>query len=208
MLPFGINQPNHTAVIAQNLGWNQEMETDNIEAGYIGEKFNITLTGDFGRPDNSILQYEKGAALNLAYNLKTTHKLGWSFFSGNANDNTRFVTGPYAIFGLWKKLVLLSQVDMQWKDFKDPTLGPEQQGFVTFNRLQYEIAKGLHPYIIHQVSYLNGQSTGSRFDSYGGGIMWYPRPHFELWGEWQKTRTESVADSYTDSAWLTLHYYL
>jgi hypothetical protein len=208
LLPFGINQPNHTAVTAQNLGWGQEVESDNIEAGYIGEKINAILTGDFGRPDNSSLQYEKGAALNFSYNLMTSHKLGFSAFAGTSYDNKRFVTGPYAILGLFNKLVFMSQADLQWRDQKDPASGPEQQGFVTFNRVQYEIAKGLHPYVIHQISYLNTQNVSSRFDSYGGGLIWYPRPHFELWGEWQKIRSQSVADIYTDSAWLVLHYYL
>jgi hypothetical protein len=208
LLPFGIDQPNHTAVIAQGLGWNVGNETDNVEAGYIGEKYNLIVTGDFGRPDNNSIQSETGVALNFAYNLFTTQKIGWSAFYGNSNTGVRNVTGPYGIFSFMRKLVLLSQFDFQWMDFKDPTTGPEQQGFVTFNRLQYEIVKGVHPYIIEQISYLNDTSIGSRFDSYGGGFMWYPRPHFEFWAEWDKVRNMAVAPNYTDSAWLILHYYL
>lgn len=208
MIPFGINQPNHTAVIQQNLGFQVETESDNLEFGYIGEKFNVILTGDFGRPDNSQISQETGASLNLAYNLLESHKLGWSFFTGNSNSSTRFLNGPYAILGFWKRLVLLSQFDFQWLDNKNPLAGPEQQGFVTFNRLQYEVIKGLHPYILHQISYLNTGVIASRYDTYGGGFMFYPRPHFEFWAEWDKIRDMNVAPVYTDSAWLILHYYL
>jgi len=208
MLPFGINQPNHTAVMAKGLGWDEGMESDNIEAGYIGEKYNLIVTGDLGRPDNTTLVTEEGVSVNLAYNLLTTHKIGWSAFSGSANDSTRFVTGPYGILSFFRKLVFLTQADLQWKNFKDPTAGPEQQGFVTFNRVQYEVVKGIHPYVIHQINYLNNSVVASRYDSYGGGIMWYPRPHFEFWAEWDKERNMAVAPNYTDSAWLVLHYYL
>jgi hypothetical protein len=207
-LPFGINQPNHTAVIAQNLGWGAETESDNIEAGYIGEKVNVILTGDMGRPDNTSLTVENGMALNVAYNLSTVHKLGWSTFNGYTPSTNRWVTGPYGILSFWRKLVILTQFDYQWLNNVDPSQGPEQQGFVTFNRVQYELIKGLHPYLLEQVAYLNTNTVTSRYDTYGGGIMWYPRPHFELWGEWDKVRDMSVAPVYTDSAWLVLHYYL
>jgi len=208
MLPFGDNQPNHTVVISKGLGWDAGRESDNFEVGYIGEKYNVIVTGDFGRPDNSDVQSEKGVAGNLSYNLETTHKLGWSAFAGNSLDSTRFVTGPYAMLGFFRKLVLLSQVDLQWKDLKDSSAGPEQQGFVTFNRLQYEAAKGVQPYLVHQISYLNSSNIGSRYDSFGAGVMWFPRPHFEFWAEWDKERNMIVTPSYTDSAWLVLHYYL
>lgn len=208
MVPFGINQPNHTAVIQQNLGFAVETESDNLEVGYLGEKFNAILTADFGRPDNTSIVQETGASLNLAYNLFESHKLGWSFFSGNSLSSTRFLNGPYAILGFWKKLVLLSQFDFQWLDNKNPLGGPEQKGFVTFNRLQYEVIKGIHPYLLHQISYLNSSTISSRYDTYGGGIIFYPRPHFEFWAEWDKVRDENVADLYTDAAWLILHYYL
>ncbi len=207
LLPFGIDQANHTSVISKGLGWDEGSESDNFEVGYIGEKYNLILTTDFGRPDNLSLKSERGVALNLAYNLQTTHKLGWSTFSGNSNDNTRLVTGPYAILGFFRKLVLLSQFDMQFKDSKDPAVS-EQRGFVVFNRLQYEVVKGLHPYVIHQIAYPNSSTVTSRYDSYGGGLMWFPRPHFEFWAEWDKERNIAVSPSYTDSAWLVLHYYL
>lgn len=210
MLPFGINQPNHTAVIAQGLGWDEGMESDNVETGFIGEKYNVILTGDLGRPDNSLVQSEKGIALNFAYNLLTTHKIGWSAFSGNSGftNSTRFVTGPYFILGFFRKLVLLSQLDLQWKDFQGAQAGPEQQGFVTFNRLQYEVLKGVSPYIVEQISYLNNSDITTRFDSLGAGVIWFPRPHFEFWAEWEKLRNMAMAPVYTDSAWLVLHYYL
>lgn len=207
-LPFGINQPNHMAVISQNLGWGAETESDNFEAGYIGEKVNLIVTGDVGRPDNTTVTSEKGAAINFAYNLLSEHKIGVSAFSGNSNTNTRYVAGPYAIFSFFRKLVIFSQADLQWKDLKDPTQGPEQKGFVSFNRIQYEAVKGVHPYLVHQISYLDSNTVSSRYDSYGGGVMWYPRPHFEFWGEWDKERNLAVDQSYTDTAWIVLHYYL
>lgn len=208
IIPFGINQPNHESVIAKGLGWDQGTESDNIEAGFIGEKINLMVTTDLGRPDNSNIRSERGLAINLAYNLFTTDKLGWSIFSGNSNDSTRLVTGPYAVLSFFRKLVLLSQLDLQFKDPKDASSGSEQKGFVSFNRLQYELSKGLHPYLIHQISYLNQNNVSSRYDSYGAGIMWFPRPHFEFWTEWDKERNMSVSPDYSDSAWLVLHYYL
>ncbi|MGZ3721976.1 MAG: hypothetical protein ACXVA9_03535 [Bdellovibrionales bacterium] len=206
-VPFGINQPNHMAVIAQNLGWGTDTESDNFEAGYISEKYNLIMTADFGRPDHASLQAERGLAVNAAYNLGTTYKLGWSAFSGNGSSLRRLVTGPYATLAFSRKLVLLTQADMQWSSNKDSNLGGEQRGLVTFNRLQYEVYQGVQPYLVHQVSYLNTDKVSSRYDSYGAGVIWFPRPHFEFWGEWDKERLMSASADYSDSAWIVGHYY-
>jgi hypothetical protein len=212
-------------VTKQNLAWDesQNVETYNVETGYIGEKYNASLVADFGRstdpsynwqnhfvPNDSTDNLERGLAANFAFNLYDTFKLGFSGFGGFNNDATRYVLGPNFILGFTKKLIFLSEYDYQllYPHTPAPTQASEQRGFVSYNRLQYEFYKGVNGYIAHQLSYLDLTSGNTRIDMLGAGLDFFPRPHFEIQGEWNKKRTASVSDSYSDYAWLLLHYYL
>jgi hypothetical protein len=77
---------------------------------------------------------------------------------------------------------------------------------VTYSRLQYEWTKGLHSYLLHQLSYLDFTQLRTRVNSTGFGVLWYPRPHFELIAEVDYSETAEI-NAYNTVSWLLGHYY-
>ena len=44
-------------------------------------------------------------------------------------------------------------------------------------------------------------------NAYGLGFQWFPRPHFDFEGIWNKRRVAQRSSDYTDYAYLMMHYY-
>ena len=200
---FGINTPDHIIPTKRGLGWDQGDETYNVEVGWLGESFNFYATGIFGRPDFSPSKQEKGISLLGALNLGERFKVGGSYYFGHKSDEDRHILGPFGILGFTSHFFLLSEFDWQWKD----TTTGSQSGFVHYERLNYEIFQGLHLYLNHEQSYLNLNSSSSNQYSFGLGMQFFPRPHFELNLLWQKQKTPTY-DDFVDFAWVLLHFYL
>ena len=202
---FGVNLPDHLVSTKQGLGWNYGTETYNLEAAWIDSNKDIFLTAVLGRPDNPDLNREKGASLKAGYNLGDTHKLGFSYFYGRNSGSSRHVFGPYALLGLRKDLFFLAEVDFQ---NNRPNGSNALWGWANYGRLDYEIVQGLHVYLAQDLlksDFKDGQSVSQ---SLGGGIQFFPRPHFEFLGTYQKQRNLKVGADYNDYFWLMMHYYL
>lgn len=172
---YGINLPEHVATIKRGLGWDYSSETYNLEASWSDEKWDAFLTGTIGRPGES---YDQAISARTSYTFFDTLKLG---MSGHFSPGKRTLFGPYAIFGFTKSFFLLAEVDIQktkvWDTYQ-------------YLRLDYEWLQGLHSFILWE-----GEQ------SYGIGLQWFPRPHFELQGVWEKQAT-------ADFAWLLFHYWI
>lgn len=203
---FGIKDPNHTIATRRGLGFDQAQESYNLEAAYIGESFDVFLTGIFGRPDINEQVNEKGGALTGSVFLAEKMKIGLSSMILDSPSTSRTVVGVFGILGLTENLYSLSEVDLQYEITK--ATQTEAKGPVSYNQLGYVIMKGLIGYGMHQLSYLNLNSVSSRADSFGLGMHFYPRPHLDLQLEFRKERNESVGSHYADVAFLTFHYYL
>lgn len=203
-VPFGIYQPNHTVVTRDALGFGDTTETYNLEAGYIGERFNAIATVNLGRFDDSAqyAQTGNGASINLAYNLFESYKIGYSLLRGSMAGTQRWLTGPYSILGFTKRLVLLSEFYYQWQR---PTDDLEQKGPAIYNRLQYEFVQGVHGYVETQFAKNDMGTDLSEVDAYAAGFNFYPRPHLELLSNVGKFRQKGTA--YSDIAWIQAHYY-
>jgi hypothetical protein len=179
MMDYGIHEPDHTVSTRQGLGFGPYAESYNLEAGYQGERFSGAVTGIFGRPERSGLQSEQGIALTGAIHLAEKYKLGLSFFQGYSTGSSRQVTGPYGILGFTERFYLLSEWDWQFRHGANQT-SAGNAGFVSFNRLGYEIIQGLHFYIQHQYDFSRLGEPTAHDHAFAPGILFYPRPHFEF----------------------------
>jgi len=204
---YGINQPNHTTVIAQGLGKDEGTESYNLETAFLGDTMDAYATIVFGRPDDYRVDAEKGLALSSSRTFLEKLKVGASLFIGENNSATRKLGGLYGILGFTKNFFILTQADYQIRDAKAIGIH-ETHGMATYNRIDYEFYQGIHLYFVHQLSYLDFEGISSRNDSYGLGTQLFPRPHFELAAEFYKQRTMSQFDTYYDVGWILLHYYL
>lgn len=204
-LPYGLNLPDHTAFVRQNLGLGQGQESYNLEAGLIGESWNSLLALSFGRTE-SRLELEKGASFQLAYNYGDSHKILTSLtYLEQEGSSSRILWGPQILWGFNPRWVFLGEYNYQEKKLKDQN--PRvQKGLVTYSRLQFEWTRGVLPYLLHEVSYLDFTQLRTRVNNYGLGVLLYPRPHFEITAQGSYSETAEV-NSYATFFWLLGHYY-
>ncbi len=205
LLPYGLNIPDHTSFIKRNLGFDQGQETYNLDVGTIGEQWNFVGALSFGRKDNRNVDLEKGASFQMAYNLGDTHKLIGSFAYLKNETSHRYLLGPQILWAFNAKWVFLGEYDYQEKVTESPAKS-SQKGAVIYSRLQYEWTKGFHSYLLHQFSYLDFTQLRTRVNSTGSGVLWYPRPHFEVMAEVDYSEVAEV-NTYNTVSWLLGHYY-
>ena len=205
MLPYGLNIPDHTSFIKRNLSFDQGQETYNLDGGSVGETWNITGALSFGRKDNRNVDLETGGSLQIGYNIGDTHKVMGSFAYLKNETSHRYLLGPQILWGFNAQWAFLGEYDYQEKTTEGATPSA-QKGAVTYSRLQYEWTKGFHSYLLHQFSYLDFTQLRTRVNSTGLGLLWYPRPHFELIAEVDYSETAEI-NAYNTVAWLLGHYY-
>lgn len=207
LMPYGLNLPDHTSLVRRNLGFDQGHETYVIDGGYLAEKWNANIALNLGRKDPVQGNLEKGASIQLGYNLGDTQKLQGSFsYLEKDSSTSRFILGPQWVWGFHKKWVFLGELTYQEKRLLIDAKKILQKGAVTYARLQYEWLRGLHSYFLHQGSYLDFTRLDTRVIKYGAGFLLYPRPHFELTGE-VSYQEIAVVHSYSTVSWLVGHYY-
>ena len=205
LLPYGLNIPDHTAFIKRNLNFDQGQETYTTDTGSIGELWNSVFALSIGRKDNNSVDLEKGGSFQLSYNLGDTKKILGSFaYLKKEGVSTRYLLGPQVLWGFDAKWIFLGEYDYQEKTFEATKL--VQKGAVAYSRLQYEWTRGVQSYLLHQFSYLDFTQLKTRVNSYGLGVLLYPRPHFEISAEVDYSETAEV-NTYNTVSWFLGHYY-
>ena len=122
------------------------------------------------------------------------------------NNMHRYLAGPAVLWGFTPKWTFLGEYDYQEKTNEGPTPSV-QKGAVTYSRIQYEWIKGVNSYALHQLTYSDFTQLKTRVNSAGVGILWYPRPHFEVAAEFSTMNTADINET-TNVGWILLHYYL
>lgn len=204
-MPYGLTLADHTSFVRRNLGFDQGRESYNVDAGTVGEKWNMLFALNFGRKDDTV-DLEKGGSLQVAYNHGDTHKIMGSFaYLKKQDTSSRYLLGPQILWGFTARWVFLGEYDYQEKTIEGPAKSL-QKGAVTYSRLQYEWVKGVNTYLLHQLSYLDFTQLRTRVSSYGIGLLFYPRPHFEISAEVDYSETAEI-NSYNTASWILGHYY-
>ncbi len=202
---FGINIPQHAVVTRGSLGFNQGQERDSSEVMWSGEKWNFAGTLSQSIKDATNLIVEKSLATQMNYTLNDSYRVGGSYWYGDADDQQRHILGLHAALGFTEKLYLLTELDYQSK--KTKATDSSQAGVYHFARLGYEIHKGIHLQAVEEFSQSNVENSNTRIESFGPGLLFYPRPHFELEGLYTKKKIAIVNNDYEDYAYLMMHYY-
>jgi len=201
---YGLNVPNHSIDTRKNLGFDEGQETDNLEASYSGEKADLFVTGIFGRVDDYVADWRRGAAVSGSYFLFDRFKIGLSLMYTKAAGVATELASLWGILGFTKKIYMLSEFDMQWQNQPGSA---DTSGCVTYQQLNYEFIQGLHVYLVGQLSYLNFNNNQPDDESWGVGTQLFPRPHIDVELEYRKEKTPTYS-SYYDAGWAMLHFYL
>lgn len=203
---YGLNWANHNVFVRRELGFGFDTESYNLEANYGGENLGLSLTriaGDQG--DDSSYFEEKGWSASAFYYFLESQKVGWSLFKGKDFFQDRLVYGPWVNLAFTKQLGFMAELD--WQNWQSRTASLSKNGYVLSSQLSYEIYKGIHPFTSFDRKRLNLKDPLSRQYTYGFGMQWFPRPHFEISGEWQKEVDQTTAVK-SDLFWLMMYFYL
>lgn len=173
---YGINVASHGASTRDGIGFGEGSETYNLEVGYQGDFLSGALTGVFGELDQQE-QSEKGFAVNASAFLSEKFKIGGSYFYGNRSGNSRSLLGSYAILGFAHNFYYLAELDLTLED---------GTGYVSYHRIGYDVIQGVQPYLLADLKVPDLSQDAGRRSSWGGGVMWNPRPHFEVQLEGQR----------------------
>lgn len=202
---YGLNDPNHNLYVRRDLGFGQDTESYNLEYSLLGENVSLYLTGLFGNfGDNKSINQETGVSVSASYFFLEKNKIGFSAQHSENETTKRLVGGIWAIIAWSSKLFSLSEIDLQEKK----TSAATTVGHVTSNKLQYEITKGVLPYLLFERSYLDRDNPTSLKTGYGIGFQFFPRPHFEFLAQWEKEKLNNVERSDSDTIWIMGNFYL
>lgn len=204
MFAFGLNGPDHITATRRGLNWNQGMESYNAEVSYASERANSTLSIITDVPEEKNIKKDSGAAFTHNFLIREHSKLGFNLYYGQQNSFDRIVYGPSWIISFTDRLYLNSEFFGQSKKVRSTDL--TENGYAGFHRLNYEVVKGLTPFIQFDRSFLDNKSAPTKFDSHGIGTRWLPYPHIELTGFVGRENAYGQRDA--DFAWLMAHLYL
>ncbi len=156
--------------------------------------------------ENSLLR-NKEKAFNVQAQMTFTdaHKVGLNFWSGQTDVFKRTMLGAQGVFGLSKKLYILTEADHVTSLTKATSL--EIKSVYELLKVGYEYYKGVHFQVVQEFAKPDLDLTGTETQSLGAGAIWYPRPHFELEGLWSKRRTLGATSDFEDYAYLLTHFY-
>jgi hypothetical protein len=206
MKSFGLGDPNHYLFVRKDLNFAYDTETYNFEYSYLAEKWNFiaTYVTDL-TTDDYFRNTEKALALNTSFDIFGKSKLGFSYYHGSDKRAERNILGTWGIGSFTKKIFLMSEIDWQFQSVKNQNTS--FSGFVMGHRLSYEVLKGVIPFISFDQKYLDLKNRQSELHSYGLGGRFFPRPHFEFSGAFQ--REERIANNLKDNVyWIMGQFYL
>lgn len=203
---YGIMAPDHITLTRRVLLLNDEDgETYNLEASYIGDSYNFYLTGVFGRPSSPGL--DTGLTATASRAVSDRYKLGVSYRYGSNNLEKRNILGPWGILGFSHDLFLLTEIDFK-SSLPEPLESRAAWGWADSMRLDHEWVQGFHTYLLQEFARTDFSSEQTQMQDYGLGLQWFPRPHFEFRVEWQKRQLISQSRDFQDYAYLLTHFYL
>lgn len=203
---YGINIPDHFSSIKRGLGFDQNEENYNIELSYIGDSWSHFATLFLGQPERTVQQQESGFSARTTFAPTEKIKVGLSMYKAQNLSERRFLFGPSAVIGFSEYLFLISEFDFQYTTTK--ASGERVRGFYSYQKLGYELTKGLILYFAQENQYANVRSSSSHAYSHSIGAQWFPRPHFEFQLNFGKMKSSQFERKYTDQGWFLVHFYL
>lgn len=192
------------ASTATRKGLRLDRESYNVEANWITERFNASLTGIVAGTDGG--PAERGVATTAGVFFAGKRKVWLSYMDRHGPGHTRQAGGVSGVFGFGRRGYLLAQADLQRLRVESPeaTVSKELQTNVCLAR---ETWKGLYVLLIDEMTRRNLGSPGRLSHSYGSALRWFPRPHIELQVRWRKQDPRAESPEFLDGLSGFIHFY-
>ena len=191
---YGINLPNHTALIRDALGFGQGTEVEGVELGYITGIGEAYLHGFKGA-------LREGFATRLGWFITPTYHVGINgLWERIAEDTYRTVGGLFAFLAPTSTFWILSEAD--WETSYDAYGYYSKGRGIGLLSFGHDLAPGW------QVGLGFQGTVNDRFDTVskaGVSLAWIPRPHMEVsWDYGLQKEGNKVGTS----SLIILHYWL
>ncbi len=212
-LAFGLNDPNHTRVTKQAIGFGSNSESYILELAKFSDEGELFISADLGQldiPGNQIL--EKSISATYSRYLTDESKAGISYLLGENASRRRSLLGIHGVSSLTKKLLIKFESAFQQTfaiaNPQEITSATKTELLALVATLGYEATKGVLPYLVAEQLQSDLTDRLSQRSSLGVGIQWLPLPHFELQAEYKKQDNKVDPEPKSDSGWLIFHFYL
>lgn len=207
-LQFGLNDPNHTRVTKQPLGFGLNSESTILEISKLTEKSEIFISADLGKIDIPRNQsQEKSISTQLTQYISTDSKLSLSYLLGDSNERRRSLMGVSGIFSITEHQFIKFETDYQISHLSN---NPQKENELIAAQIiwGYRIHKGILPYITLEHLNQNLKSNQDQLSSAGLGLQWFPIPHVEFQLEVKSQYNQSSNIKQSESGWFLTHFYL
>lgn len=197
MPQFGLNSPDHTLKTKSGVGLRPGQQMDTVEAAWLGEQWTAFVAQAHSPHEVGDRNQESARTFHLAYAFLDRFKVGASHWYGEQAANVRRIYGVNAILGFTHRFFNLTEINHNYETGR--------RGMHGMTRFGYEPFQGFVPYVQyqHQVEDLNHPQANRH---YALGANFFPRPHFEITGQWARVRQHTVS-SWADEGYLLFHYY-
>ncbi|CAN5715869.1 hypothetical protein BH10BDE1_BH10BDE1_03730 [soil metagenome] len=203
---FGIAFAEHTLASRMKLDFGPGQERYGAELSWLTEHSSLAATFIALQANGNQNKAERGGILQYSHSLGEKAKFNLSFYqsvreASPGGDYTRTVFGASVITQLPRDWYAMLEIDR-------PQGADSKWGLIEVLKIGNEIFQGLHAIGIQE--YQNGEfdQANPRFESYGAGLEWYPRPHWELSGIFRRERNTAIRDEFDNVVWLIGHFYL
>ncbi len=208
---FGINFADHTLSIRRPLGLGIEVERENAELSWLGEKDQAFVSFMKTAAATAETDREQAAVFRYDRIVNERSRVGASFWQGDGGTSgtdskfTRFIVALHSIVNISEKWFATAEIDRQERLDKKLLGESRAQSQYGFLRLNYEPVQGLWPLAQFQHERGDVNLNSTEVNKYGLGVNFFPRPHFEIFGIWNRVFKQS---EWSDEAYVMLHYYL
>ena len=175
---YGLNVADHVMVIKSGLGMGQGRQYDWLETSYFTQNWTLMATAAKTLDNAPTAVEEDLQTYNAAYTFLNRFRVGGSLWRGKKATSDRSMYGAYAVLGFTKQFYSLLEFDVREE--------PGRTGNFAVAQLAYEVTKGVVPYVQYQSSQSDVAIRATRNQYYGAGFHFFPRPHIELSGLWNR----------------------
>jgi hypothetical protein len=206
MPAFGIQFAEHTLATRRLLDFNPAQERYAAELAWSNERSSVIATGILAQLDGKKTLDENGGIIQVATQVREKSKAGFNYYrserdAATGGKYTREIYGAFAHIGFDDHWYGLLEVDR-------PRSAAGKWGLVEVFKLGYEVHQGWHLLGVQEYANLDLEKSNPKFESYGIGTQWFPRPHWDFYALYRRERDTAIGNDFSDVVWLIGHFYL
>lgn len=193
---YGLRMPDHNLWIKSEIGFQPWLERDTVEFIYEGEKQFVSIAGFQSLSATNFSNQVTGYTCSFYQILGEKSRIGLSAMNSEGQNMRMKSFSFHSTLSFTEKSYSLFEYSSIWSNDSIRDAG--------FLRLGYEVFKGFTPILQAQAKIDRDLDYPEQFKT-GAGIIWLPRPHFEIMGSYEQLNNSK--ENYGE-ALLLIHYYL